>query len=220
MNVIRHADRTPKQKFKFTFHTQPFVDLLKGHQEEVLLKGEVALNSVSNAVKLAMEQGKEDPGKLFILKNALARKGAWTGTKVQIKPMFRKRKMEETSERTSGDGPSAFERPADKDHFSADSEEANDPTKPLHLRNDSTAGVTLSRFSAVENDLVLDKLQLIIKWGGEPTHSSRYQSHDLGENMRKDLLLMNKEILDDVRIFTSSERRVSTSGMYSLNLWI
>ena len=32
--------------------------------------------------------------------------------------------------------------------------------------------------------------------------------------MRNDLLLMNKEVLDDVRVFTSSERRVSTSGKY------
>lgn len=214
--VIRHADRTPKQKFKFTFHTQPFVDLLKGHEEEVLLKGEAALNSVKNAVKLALDQGEEDPDKLQTLKTALARKGSWTGTKVQIKPMFRKRKREEMVVKTTG---GVQETPLDASFGLADlvvkpQDDQTGPPDSAHARNDSSAGITLSRFEAAENDLILDKLQLIIKWGGEPTHAARYQSHDLGENMRNDLLLLNKEILDDVRVFTSSERRVSTSGMF------
>lgn len=213
VSVIRHADRTPKQKFKFTFHTQPFVKLLQGHQEEVLLKGEAALNSVLDAVKVAMEEDIEDPGKLQLLKTSLARKGAWTGTKVQIKPMFRKRKPEEVSKiRVSVDNGSPMpDSPITAKEIVAEPEESPEDTKS-HARNDSLTDVTLSRFSAAENDLVLDKLQLIIKWGGEPTHSARYQSQDLGENMRSDLLLMNREVLDNVRVFTSSEKRVSTSG--------
>ena len=207
--VIRHADRTPKQKFKFTFHTQPFVDLLKGHQEEVLLKGEAALSSVLDAVKLAMQQGIEDPEKLQILRTSLVRKGAWTGTKVQIKPMFRDRKARQSSERpaevTIDSSSSVIVQ------VPATTQETSDLTRSP-TNNDTSAGITLSRFSAAENDLILDKLQLIIKWGGEPTHSARYQSQDLGENMRNDLLLMNKEAFEDVRIFTSSERRVRTSG--------
>ena len=213
--VIRHADRTPKQKFKFTFHTQPFVELLKGHQEEILLKGEAALGSILNAVQVAMQEGIEDPEKLSLLRTSLARKGAWTGTKVQIKPMFRKRKTEGSSESTNVQVDTPQFKSSNLQGTSNISELQDLERTPT--RSDSLAGVTLSRFSAVENDLILDKLQLIIKWGGEPTHSARYQSHDLGENMRNDLLLLNREALNDVRVFTSSERRVSTSGrLFSL----
>ena len=213
VSVIRHADRTPKQKFKFTFHTQPFIELLRGHQEEVLLKGEAALNSVLDAVRVAMKQGVEDPGKLNLLRTSLARKGAWTGTKVQIKPMFRKRKPEEITRIRS-----QIEESEDPQAILAAEGLTEEPESDLKTisrpptRSDSMTETTLSRFSAAENDLVIEKLQLIVKWGGEPTHAARYQSQDLGENMRNDLLLMNKESLDDVHVFTSSERRVSTSG--------
>ena len=213
VSVVRHADRTPKQKFKFTFHTQPFVDLLRGHQEEVLLKGEAALNSVLDAVKIAMKDGIEDPEKLQILKTSLARKGAWTGTKVQIKPMFRKRKPDEARKLSNALDSSSSDAgpPTIAQELVAEPEESEIASR-THTRHDSLNDVTLSRFSAAENDLVIDKLQLIIKWGGEPTHSAQYQSQDLGENMRSDLLLMNREVLDNVRVFTSSERRVSTSA--------
>ncbi|CAF9930296.1 MAG: hypothetical protein ALECFALPRED_004571 [Alectoria fallacina] len=213
VSVIRHADRTPKQKFKFTFHTQPFVELLRGHQEEVLLKGEAALNSVLDAVKIALKQGVEDPGKLNLLRTSLARKGAWTGTKVQIKPMFRKRKPEEItrirSQIEESDDPKII---LAAEGLTKEPESNSKPVSRPPTRSDSMTETTLSRFSAAENDLIIEKLQLIVKWGGEPTHSARYQSQDLGENMRNDLLLMNKKSLDDVRVFTSSERRVSTSA--------
>ncbi|PYI32052.1 histidine acid phosphatase [Aspergillus indologenus CBS 114.80] len=215
--VIRHADRTPKQKFKFTFHSQPFIDLLKGHQEEVVIKGEAALASVSEAVKVAMKEELEDLDKLKLLRTSLERKGGWPGTKVQIKPMFRRRRPEELR----GQPPSTLITT----HLAAESQDESSQPTPCHdrsltedrtgrpqTRSDSISGATFSRFSAAENDLILDKLQLVIKWGGEPTHAARYQSQDLGLNMRDDLKLMNKEALNNVRIFTSSERRVSTSA--------
>ena len=214
VSVVRHADRTPKQKFKFTFHTQPFVDLLKGHQEEVLLKGEAALNSVLDAVKIALQQGIEDPEKLGLLRTSLARKGAWTGTKVQIKPMFRKRKPEEISKIRSHMESSDMSPILAARGLTEEPTEEPSALKRTPTRSDSLTETTLSRYSAAENDLIIEKLQLIVKWGGEPTHSARYQSQDLGENMRNDLSLMNKEVLEDVRVFTSSERRVSTSGKY------
>ncbi|KAF2789910.1 hypothetical protein K505DRAFT_283544 [Melanomma pulvis-pyrius CBS 109.77] len=206
VSVIRHADRTPKQKFKYTFHTKPFVDLLKGHQAEVLLIGENALESVADAVKLAMEEGVEDPKKLRELKIYLSKKGAWPGTKVQIKPMFRKRRKEELL-------PGQIVEDSPDKPTSPLPTETSDPRLDLsQTRSDSMSGLTLSRISAVENNLILDKLQLIIKWGGEPTHSARHQTQDMGANFRNDLLLMNRDVLEDVSVFSSSERRVTTSA--------
>ncbi|PWY63561.1 histidine acid phosphatase [Aspergillus heteromorphus CBS 117.55] len=214
--VIRHADRTPKQKFKFTFHSQPFIDLLKGHQEEVVIKGEAALASVSDAVKVAMVQNLEDMDKLKLLRTSLKKKGGWPGTKVQIKPMFRKRKPEELRGQTPPIVPTtSLAKGHQEDHSVSVNPQCpseNDCSSRPQTRSDSISGATFSRFSAAENDLILDKLQLVIKWGGEPTHAARYQSQDLGLNMRDDLKLMNKEALNNVRIFTSSERRVSTSA--------
>ena len=213
--VIRHADRTPKQKLKFTFHTQPFIDLLKGHQEEVLLKGEHALKGVEEAARLALQEKIEDPEKLRLLQTSLARKGAWTGTKVQIKPMFRKRKPEEIqrikSEIAENIDPEIVKEAEALRDQSKNTDDGGLSPKS-HQRTDSMAGTTLSRFSAAENEMVIDKLQLIVKWGGEPTHAARYQSQDLGENMRGDMMLMNKEALENVRVFSSSERRVTTSA--------
>ncbi|KAI9817351.1 MAG: hypothetical protein M1832_004657 [Thelocarpon impressellum] len=216
--VIRHADRTPKQKFKFTFHTKPFVDLLKGHQEEVLLVGEAALASVLEAAKVALDEGVEDRDKLKLLRTSLAKKGAWPGTKVQIKPMFRKRKPAELPEESTVEPMEEAE--ASQEASQGGIVHANSQDEPPGevapvasiVRSDSVSGVTLSRISAAENNLILDKLQLIVKWGGEPTHSARYQSQDLGENMRNDFKLMNREVLRDVSVFSSSERRVSTSA--------
>ncbi|KAF1836179.1 hypothetical protein BDW02DRAFT_567222 [Decorospora gaudefroyi] len=214
VSVIRHADRTPKQKFKYTFHSKPFVDLLKGHQAEVLLIGEAALQSVSDAVKLALDEGLEDTKKLRELQLYLNKKGQWPGTKVQIKPMFRKRRKEELQpgETMPEDvpEPELSEAGESKDVISAVPKEGG--PEVLKNRSDSMSGVTLSRITAQDNNMVLDKLQLIIKWGGEPTHSARHQTQDMGANFRNDLLLMNRDVLDDVHIFSSSERRVTTSA--------
>lgn len=58
----------------------------------------------------------------------------------------------------------------------------------------------------------LNKVQLVIKWGGEFSHAARHQARDYGINMRRDMLIMNKEALANCRIYTSSERRVSSSA--------
>ncbi|KDQ17328.1 hypothetical protein BOTBODRAFT_156087 [Botryobasidium botryosum FD-172 SS1] len=166
VTVFRHADRTPKQKLKFNFPvseawTQPFVRLLNGEKEEIILREASQLRLISVAVDEAKELGAsgDDLAKLTQLNTALFKKIDLPGTKAQLKPSYKKG-------RWTGEG-----------------------SKPL------------------------DKLQLVFKWGGEFTHAARYQSRDLGENMKKDFSIMSRHsIFMPVRIYTSSERRVIASA--------
>ncbi|KAF8332670.1 histidine phosphatase superfamily-domain-containing protein [Cantharellus anzutake] len=165
VTVFRHADRTPKQKLKFNFPiaeswTAPFVRLLNGENEEIILREAQQLTLLVAAIKEARLLGArgEDLTKLTHLSNALARKMDLPGTKAQLKPGFKK-------------GKSASGQPRS-----------------------------------------LEKLQLVFKWGGEFTHAARYQSRDLGESMKQDFSIMNKDVLNNVRIYTSSERRVVASA--------
>ncbi|KAF5370141.1 hypothetical protein D9758_001059 [Tetrapyrgos nigripes] len=147
VTVYRHADRTPKQKLKFNFPieapwTQPFVTLLNGETEEIILREKEQLNKIAIAIEEAKALGAdgEELNKLTQLNNALFSKINLPGTKAQLKPVYSK------------------------------------------------------------------------KQAGHFTHAARYQSRDLGENMKKDISIMNKECLQNVRIFTSSERRVIASA--------
>ncbi|KAJ3515336.1 hypothetical protein NLJ89_g1825 [Agrocybe chaxingu] len=179
VTVFRHADRTPKQKLKFNFPigepwTQPFVTLLNGESEEIILREKEQLSWIATAIEEARSLGAdgEELNKLTQLSNALFSKIDLPGTKAQLKPVYSKRQLGQTRK--------------------------------------------------------LTKLTLVFKWGGEVrnfsvddtplifffkfTHSARYQSRDLGENMKKDISIMNKEVLHNVKIFTSSERRVIASA--------
>ncbi|KAF9366071.1 hypothetical protein BGX34_006457 [Mortierella sp. NVP85] len=155
VSVFRHADRTPKQKMKFSFSSAPFRELLNGGGEEVIIRQARDLKLVSAAAEQAMQEGLEDTNKLMLLKNILDKKSNLPGTKVQVKPTITK----------DDDG------------------------------NSKSV-----------------KLKIIVKWGGEFTHAAKYQSRDLGDNLRKDLMILNKHALDDVKIFTSSERRVRATA--------
>ncbi|KAG5634473.1 hypothetical protein H0H81_001830 [Sphagnurus paluster] len=167
VTVFRHADRTPKQKLKFNFPigelwTQPFVKLLNGESEEIILREKEQLTLIATAVEEAKQLGAngEELAKLTQLNTALFNKIDFPGTKAQLKPVYSKR-------------------------------QAGQPRE-------------------------LAKLTLVFKWGGEVemhfTHAARYQSRDLGENMKKDISIMNREVLQNVKIFTSSERRVIASA--------
>lgn len=58
----------------------------------------------------------------------------------------------------------------------------------------------------------LEKMTLIVKWGGEFSHAARHQAKDYGQNMRRDMLIMCPKALKNCTIYTSSERRVTASA--------
>ncbi|VEU24399.1 DEKNAAC105561 [Brettanomyces naardenensis] len=151
VSVVRHADRTPKQKFKYSFRSPIFISLLKGYKEEVIIREVRDLRVVLETVRVAQEQHLENTKKLNQLASALEKKMYFPGTKVQLKP-------------------------------------------------------------ALNENNEIEKVQLILKWGGEPTHSARYQATDLGEQFRQDIQLLNQKALEDVQVYTSSERRVVASA--------
>jgi hypothetical protein len=98
VTVFRHADRTPKQKLKFNFPidepwTQPFVSLLNGEKEEIILREKVQLNWIVAAIEEAKGIGADgdELAKLALLNNALFNKIDLPGTKAQLKPMYSKR---------------------------------------------------------------------------------------------------------------------------------
>lgn len=98
VTVFRHADRTPKQKLKFNFPigevwTQPFVTLLNGEREEIILREKVQLSLIAKAVEEAKNLGAdgEELTKLTQLNNALFSKIELPGTKAQLKPVYSKR---------------------------------------------------------------------------------------------------------------------------------
>ncbi|KAI8996007.1 histidine phosphatase superfamily-domain-containing protein [Gaertneriomyces semiglobifer] len=151
-SVLRHADRTPKQKMKFVFSGPHFRQLLNGKKDEVVLKKPEKLNLLFDAWKNSSEEKTEDATLLSQLKEVLDAKGQLSGTKAQVKPIYDK------------------------------------------------------------VDKTLKKVQLIVKWGGEFTHGGRHQTKDFGENLRKDLQIINRDLLGDVRIYSSSEPRVTATA--------
>lgn len=100
VTVFRHADRTPKQKLKFNFPieqrwTQPFVRLLNGEKEEIILRERSQLTLIATAVEEAKGLGAdgEDLVKLTQLNNALFSKIELPGTKAQLKPVYSKKQQ-------------------------------------------------------------------------------------------------------------------------------
>ncbi|WVQ74877.1 hypothetical protein IAR50_004484 [Cryptococcus sp. DSM 104548] len=257
ITVLRHADRTPKMKLKFSFPadqawSKPFLRLLRGHREEIILRDTRQLQFIlSAAEESAKIEGITDEQlqKLSQIKEALGRKMSFAGTKAQLKPSFAKKK----GEKGEKEGKKDKKEKKDKDEEGDEEDESEEGRRRVnewlargeratadgvapHPSTPDNAAVDVGPRSGVprspqptaaldeapagrhancqheddEPDIPegLEKMQLVVKWGGESTHSSRYQSRDLGDAFKKDIMIMNKDVLNNVKIYTSSERRV------------
>lgn len=220
VTVFRHADRTPKMKLKFTFPageawTAPFFKLLRGHKEEIILRDEKQLNFILQAADEAAELGctPEIHHKLGQLKEVLGKKIGTQGTKAQLKPGFKKKgdkkdkKDKDTKVDAEPDSQSRVKEWIEESLATPTLKNAEPVFSPTTSERSRAEG---SQTSLDDNPIPegLEKLQLVVKWGGESTHSAKYQSRDLGDTFKKDLMIMNKDVLNNVRVYTSSEKRV------------
>lgn len=75
--------------------TTPFVRLLNGENEEIILREAAQLNLIASAIEEATALGAsgEDLGKLTLLNKTLESKISLPGTKAQLKPGFTKGKL-------------------------------------------------------------------------------------------------------------------------------
>jgi inositol hexakisphosphate/diphosphoinositol-pentakisphosphate kinase len=234
-------------KLKFSFPanqawTKPFLRLLRGYREEIILRGPGQLKYIITAVDEALGSGcaPEAVSKLEQLKDMLVKKMSLPGTKAQLKPAFFKKKdkskkkdkkddeegeltetetrervkewIEESGSMTTptparatltpapgspdkdGQGPSGATSPlpdvGPPSNVTSPNLEPNDPPAPkretLHPQNDSVSGTTPEEMDDEEAiPEGLEKLQLVVKWGGESTHAARYQARDLGDTFKK-----------------------------------
>ena len=150
--VLRHGDRTPKQKLKLTVKYVEFQELLPSDYagEDVLIRDRMLIQKaldISRSLLTSLSPTDDNQTKLKQFVEVLGKKINVPGTKLQLRQLVR-----------------------------------------------SDASPTL--------------LLIIVKWGGDFTHAGRHHTKDLGESMRKELTILNKAVLDDVRIFCSTERRV------------
>ncbi|WVR07463.1 hypothetical protein IAU60_004504 [Kwoniella sp. DSM 27419] len=256
VTILRHADRTPKMKLKFSFPaaeawSQPFLRLLRGHREEIILRDTRQLQYILAAA----EESAQCPGvtpdvllKLSQIQEALNKKMSMAGTKAQLKPSFVKKKGDKDKD---GEKKEKKDKKEKKEKKGSDEEDELTETEASNkvkdwLRRSSSSGPhadpegpattldTISESSGpdgqpktpemnprpyTDSDIPegIEKMQLVIKWGGESTHSARYQSRDLGDAFKKDIMIMNKDVLNNVKIYTSSERRVINTAQVFAN---
>lgn len=214
-----------KLKFSFPAHepwSLPFLRLLRGHREEIILRDPRQLQYILHAAEQSQATEGISPemiAKLVQLKEALTKKMGLAGTKAQLKPSFGK-KDKGDKEKEKGDKPEKKDKKdkvKDKDgkekkmEGGSDDEDtmteaeraakvnawleghASGKQTPTPDAKAATTGSTQSVFAdgngETEDERMipegLEKMQLVLKWGGESTHSARYQARDLGDAFKK-----------------------------------
>lgn len=273
-----------KLKFSFPAHepwSLPFLRLLRGHREEIILRDPRQLQFILSAAEASGRTegiSAEMLAKLEQLKEALSKKMGLAGTKAQLKPSFGKKDKDKgEKEKDKGEkkdkkdrvkegkaGKEGKEKKEAGGGGGSDDEDAMTETERAAKVTAWLEGTPSGRQTPAAEDGAgktasadaeggeqwmipegLEKLQLVLKWGGESTHSARYQARDLGDAFKKvsqlhacltrrlkltcagyhdhECVLANpieaggtdladKDVLNNVKVYTSSERRVIVSS--------
>lgn len=225
-----------KLKFSFPAHepwAKPFIRLLRGHREEIILRDSRQLNYILSAAEEAEQLPNLSPEillKLSQLKEALGKKMSIPGTKAQLKPSFGKKDKDKDGKKDKEGKEDKGEKKEKKEKAGSDDEDdltetersakvrswlqrgisdvtapttvlingeasrpesgEDTPSRPRTPDRSAVPAPSAAQAEAARDDDVnipegLEKLQLVVKWGGESTHSSRYQSRDLGDAFKK-----------------------------------
>lgn len=195
VGVFRHADRTPKQKLKvYAKHPKLFEFFLNNRgtsvKQEVTLRSQLELEVFTRICKeiVAGENG-----------DSQSRSASGGSIFSEDEEIF----LDSTDSIPSST--TSFK--------SLTLAPGNSSLKQILKVLEKKIKVPGTKIQLRQVDLTISSnLQIILKWGGEFTHAGRHQSKDVGENLRKDLMILNKRILDDVRVFSSTERRVQATA--------
>ncbi|KXZ56516.1 hypothetical protein GPECTOR_1g463 [Gonium pectorale] len=227
--VVRHGDRTPKQKLKgkqaklkSPLQLQELLDitrqLVKDAERRDDEKEGAAAGGAPGDDQAAREAAQEMRSKLRIMQTVLESGGQFSGInrKVQIKPL-------------------RWGLPADSTQAAAASSatpqtagSGNGPIVGAGGSTDVLAGFGSSTEPGSSAQLqglpsgtpVLEEGLLILKWGGVLTHAGRQQAEDLGKIYRmvmypsggNGLLRLHSTYRHDLKIYSSDEGRVQTSA--------
>ena len=198
VGVFRHADRTPKQKLKvYAKHPKLFEFFLNNRKidgkQEVTLRNQNELESLAKICKEIVE------GEFSLLSSAAGSLSQSASSSIYSDGEFL------ASNDSVASSVASFK--------SLTLAPGSSSLKQILKVLDKKIKVPGTKVQLRQPDLSSpSNLQIILKWGGEFTHAGRHQSKDAGENLRKDLMILNKRILDDVRVFSSTERRVQATA--------
>lgn len=201
VGVFRHADRTPKQKLKVHANHPKLFEFFLNHRggntygkREVTLRNQGELESLAEICKEIVSEGSMSLNHSCSYQSASASDSAYSDSELFL-----------GSTDSIASSVTSFQSLTLTPGISS----LNQILKVL----DKKIKVPGTKIQLRQPDALTPRnLQLILKWGGEFTHAGRHQSKDAGENLRKDLMILNKRILDDVRVYSSTERRVQATA--------
>ncbi|XP_048580852.1 inositol hexakisphosphate and diphosphoinositol-pentakisphosphate kinase 2 isoform X2 [Nematostella vectensis] len=171
IGIIRHGDRTPKQKLKMEIRHPRFIQLFKRHnshnEKKLKLKRPKQLQEILDIVRDLLEEHHagvtmfENPNKLRQLKNVLEMYGHFSGInrKIQLKYLGFVKDTPDSSGNEERQAKQGYE-------------------------SESEMFLNYNKEKAYKSSKDEEAILLIMKWGGELTATGKIQAEELGRAFR------------------------------------